>query len=283
MENLKRLIVVLGPTGSGKSNLAVKLAKKFNGEVISADSRQIYKGMDIGTGKITKKEMEGIPHHLIDVVSPKRRFTVTQYRNLALRAINKIFKKNKIPVLCGGTGFYIQSVVDGIVIPEVKPDWKLRKKLEKKSVKELHKLLKKLDPERAKSIDKFNPRRVIRAIEIIMKTGKPIPELKKNPLPYSVLIIGLKLTKNELEKRIKQRVEKMIKLGLEKEAKKFLAPIIGYQEWSLPNPKDLIIQHTIQYAKRQMTWFKKDKRIIWLKTQKEAEKLTKKFLQNISH
>ncbi len=283
MENLKRLIVVLGPTGSGKSNLAVKLAKKFNGEVISADSRQIYKGMDIGTGKITKKEMEGIPHHLIDVVSPKRRFTVTQYRNLALRAINKIFKKEKLPILCGGTGFYIQSVIDGITIPEVKPDQLLRFNLNKLNIKELFRKLKKIDPERAKIIDRNNPRRLIRAIEIVMKTGKPIPELKKNPLPYPVLMVGLRLPKNELKARIGQRVEKMIKLGLEKEARKFLVPIIGYQEWSLPNPKDLIIQHTIQYAKRQMTWFKKDKRIIWLKTQKEAKKLTKKFLQNISH
>ena len=283
MENLKRLIVVLGPTGSGKSSLAVKLAKKFNGEVISADSRQIYKGMDIGTGKITKKEMEGIPHHLIDVVSPKRRFTVTQYRNLALRAINKIFKKEKLPILCGGTGFYIQSVIDGITIPEVKPDQLLRFNLNKLNIKELFRKLKKIDPERAKIIDKNNPRRLIRAIEIVMKTGKPIPELKKNPLPYPVLMVGLRLPKNELKARIGQRVEKMIKLGLEKEARKFLVPIIGYQEWSLPNPKDLIIQHTIQYAKRQMTWFKKDKRIIWLKTQKEAKKLTKKFLQNISH
>ena len=128
MEN-KKLIVILGPTASGKSELAVRLAKKFNGEIVSADSRQVYKGMDIGTGKITKKEMQGIPHYLLDVASPKRRFTVVQYRKLALKAINKILKKVHVPFLCGGTGFYIQAVVDGIVIPEVRPDWRLRSDL----------------------------------------------------------------------------------------------------------------------------------------------------------
>ncbi|OGZ22682.1 MAG: hypothetical protein A3A08_00215 [Candidatus Nealsonbacteria bacterium RIFCSPLOWO2_01_FULL_41_9] len=197
---------------------------------------------------------------------------------MAIAAINKIQKKNKIPILCGGTGFYIQAVADGILIPEVKPDWKLRKKLEKKSAKELYKMLKKLDPSRAKNIDKNNPRRLIRALEIVMKTKKAVPALKKNPLPYPILILGVKLSKKNLQERIKKRVDKMIKLGLEKEAKKFPLPVIGYQEWSLPNPKDSIIRHTIQYAKRQMTWFKRDTRIHWVKNYREAEKLIKKFL-----
>ena len=278
MENSK-LIVIVGPTASGKSELAVKLAKRFNGEVVSADSRQVYRGMDIGTGKITKKEMRGIPHYLIDVTSPKRRFTVTQYRKLAVLAINKIFKKNKIPILCGGTGFYIQAVIDGIAIPQVKPDWQLRKKLDKKSLKELYQQLLKLDPRRAGSIDKNNPRRLIRALEIVLKTKKTIRALEKNPLPYPVLMIGVKLSKNELQKRIQKRVNKIIKQGLEKEAKKFPLPIIGYQEWSSPNPKDLIIRHTLQYAKRQMTWFKKDKRIKWVKNYQQAEKLVKNFFR----
>ena len=230
---LKKLIVILGPTASGKSELAIKLAKKlapyqtedsgagFNGEIISADSRQVYKGMDIGTGKVTpdtnpalyvasnyfsmprerdstgqakKKDIftyKGIPHYCIDVASPKRRFTVVQYRKLALKAINKIHKKGKIPILCGGTGFYIQAVVDGVVIPEVPPDWELRKKLEKKLVEELYKILKKLDPKRAKTIEKKNKRRLIRALEIVKKIG-PVPILKKKPLPYPVLMIGIK-------------------------------------------------------------------------------------------
>lgn len=131
-QKLPKLIVILGPTASGKTDLAIKLAKKFNGEIVSADSRQIYKGMDIGTGKATKKERQDIQHYLLDVASPKRNFTVTQYKKLALRAINKIQKKWKIPFLVGGTGFYIQTVIDGILIPEVPPDWKLRKKIRKK-------------------------------------------------------------------------------------------------------------------------------------------------------
>jgi len=187
----KKLIVILGPTASGKSEMAIKLAKRFNGEIISADSRQVYKEMDIGTGKLTKKEMKGIPHYLLDVASPKRRFTVVQYRKLALKAIEKIFKKGKIPILCGGTGFYIQAVIDGLVIPEVPPDWKLRKKLEKKSVKELFNQLEKIDPQRAKTIEPKNKRRLIRALEIVKKIG-PVPILKKQPLPYPVLMIGIK-------------------------------------------------------------------------------------------
>ena len=132
---MKKLIVILGPTASGKNRPVIRLAKKYNGEIISADSRQVYKGMDIGSGKITKKEMAGIPHYLLDVANPKRKFTVAQYQKLALKAIKNIQNKEKMPILVGGTGFYIQSVVDGIIIPEVKPDWKLRKKLEKKSNK----------------------------------------------------------------------------------------------------------------------------------------------------
>lgn len=215
---LKKLIVILGPTASGKSELAIKLAKKlapyqtegsgagFNGEIVSADSRQIYKEMDIGTGKITKKEMKSIPHYLLDVASPKRRFTVVQYRKLALKAINKIFEKGKVPILCGGTGFYIQAVVDGVVIPEVPPDWELRKKLEKKSVDELYKILKKLDPQRAKTIEKKNPRRLIRAIEIVLKTKKPVPPLKFNPLPYPVLMLGIKRPKKRIETKNKKKI-----------------------------------------------------------------------------
>lgn len=275
---IEKVIVIVGPTASGKSELAVKLAKKFKGEIVSADSKQVYRGLDIGTGKIMKKEMQAVPHHLLDVVSPKRKFTVLQYQRLARQAIEKILKKGKLPILCGGTGFYIQAAVDGIIIPEVPPDWKLRRKLEKKSAKELYQLLKKQDPNRAKTIEKRNPRRLIRAIEIAKEIGR-VPQLKKNPLPYPVLMLGIKLSKEELKKRIIKRVEKMIEMGLEKEAKKFPLPIIGYQEWRFSNPKDLIIQHTIQYTKRQMTWFKKDKRIHWIKNYQEAKKLAKPFLQ----
>jgi len=292
-----KLITILGPTASGKSELAVRLAQKFNGEIISADSRQVYKGMDIGTGKVRKKEMKGIPHYLLDVANPKRRFTVAQYRKLAVNAINKIFKKRKLPILCGGTGFYIQAIVDGIIIPEVPPDWRLRKKLEKKSVKELYHILKKLDPRRAKTIEKDNPRRLIRAIEVVMKTKKPVPVLKINPLPYPVLIIGIKKEKKELSSLIKRRLLKRLRKGMIAEVKRlknsglswkrleefgleyryiaqYLQRKIKYNEML-----EKIQKESEQFAKRQMTWFKRDKRIKWIKKQPKAEKLVKEFLE----
>jgi len=295
MEN-KKLIVILGPTASGKSELAVRLAKKFNGEIVSADSRQVYKGMDIGTGKITKKEMQGIPHYLLDVASPKRRFTVVQYRKLALKAINKILKKVHVPFLCGGTGFYIQAVVDGIVIPKVPPDWKLRKELEKKTVKELFNQLKKLDLQRAKTIEPKNKRRLIRALEIFKKIG-PVPILKKKPLPYPVLRIGIKKEKNELSLLIRRRFLKWLKRGLIKEVKNLKKSGLSWKKiedfgihyrviarylQNKINYEGMIEKSIIElqnYAKRQMTWFKRDKRIHWVKNYNKAEKIIKKFLE----
>lgn len=293
----KKLIVILGPTASGKSGLAVRIAKKVNGEVISADSRQVFKGMDIGTGKISKEEMKGIPHYLLDVADPKRKFSVAQYKKLALSAINKILKKGKIPIICGGTGFYIQTVIDGITIPEVKPDWKLRRKLEKKSVENLYKILRKIDSKRAKTIDRKNPRRLIRAIEIVIKTKKPVPVFKKNPLPYPVLMIGVRKEKEELKKLIRKRLLKRLKNGMIAEIKKlrkdgaswkrleefgleykwiafYLQRKTKYKEMLEKLQKD--IEH---FAGRQMTWFKKDLRIKWIKDKKTAEKLTNRFLK----
>lgn len=294
----KKLIIILGPTASGKSDLAVRLAKKINGEIVSADSRQVYRGMDIGTGKITEKEMQGIPHHLLNVTSPERRFTVVQYQKLALSAIKKIFKKGKIPILCGGTGFYIQAIVDGIVIPHVLPDWRLRKKLEKKSPAELYQILKKLDPGRAKTIEKKNPRRLIRALEIVIKTKKPVPKLEKNPISYPVLMLGVKKSSQELAACIKLRLKKRLKHGMITEVRKlrktglswrklddfgleyrwisrYLRKKITYCEMIEKLQKD--IEH---YSKRQMTWFGRDSRIKWVKNYRQTEKLTKKFLEN---
>jgi len=291
---MNKLIAIVGPNASGKTGLSIKLAKKFNGEIVSADSRQIYKGMDIGTGKITKKEMQGIPHYLLDIASPKSRFTVSQYQKLALKAIKKIQKKIKIPFLVGGTGFYIQSVVDGIVIPEVKPDWKLRKKLEQKSAEELFSELKKLDPKRAEDIDRYNKRRLIRALEIIIKTKKPVPPIKKAS-KFDVLIIGVKKDFKKLKKLIEERLQKRLKQGMIAEVQKlkrsgvswkrleefgleykyialYLQKKLSYQEMVEKLQKE--IEH---YAKRQMTWFKRDKRIKWIENYTEAEKDVKKF------
>lgn len=295
--HLPKLIVILGPTASGKSDLAIKLAKKFNGEIVSADSRQVYREMDIGTGKVTKKEMGGIPHYLLDVVSPRKKFTAAKYQKLALEAINKIIKRREFPFLVGGTGLYIQAVVDNIQFPRVSSQKELRKRLEKKSEKELFRIYKNLDPKGAMFIDKENKRRLIRAIEVCRVTGKSFWNQRKKEKPlFDVFEIGIKLPKKELEKRVSKRVKKMIKIGLEKEVKNLVRKYswkipalqtIGYQEWkeyfnkknNLKEVEKRIIQNTKKFTKRQITWFKRDKRIKWIRNYKEAEKLVNNFLK----
>ena len=295
----QKLIVILGPTASGKTDLSLKLAKKFNGEIISADSRQVYKEMDIGTGKITKKEMKGIPHYLLDIASPKRKFSVAQYQKLALKTIDKILEKEKIPFLVGGSPLYIYSLIEGWIFPKLKPDWKLRKKLDKKSSQELFDILKKKDPRRAKKIEQKNKRRLIRAIEIAEKLGK-VPLLKKN-IQFEYLLIGIKKSKEELENLIRKRLLKRFRQGMVKEIEelkkdglswkrlenlgleyrwiaRYLQNKINYQEMVENLQKD-----TEHFAKRQMTWFKKDKRIKWIpfaqNHYKWSEKLIRKFLE----
>ena len=299
---IKRIIVILGPNASGKSSLSIKLCLWLNqvktkkklktegAEIISADSRQVYKGLDIGSGKITKKETKGVLHHLIDVVSVKKIFTVTDYKKLALKKIEELHKKNKLPVIVGGTGFYIQVITDKIIIPEVKPDWKLRKSLERESPKELYSQLLKLDKKRAKSIDKDNPRRLIRAIEIVLKTGSPIPPIKSSA-SFDVLKIGIKKPKEELKRLIEKRLKKRLKEGMIKEVENlhkskvswkrleelgleyryialYLQKKISYNEMVKKLQKEIE-----KYAKRQMTWFKKDKKIIWIENLKEIKRI----------
>lgn len=295
MEN--KLIVILGPTASGKSDLAVKLAKKYNGEIISADSRQVYKGLDIGSGKITKSQMYGIPHYLLDVANPKRKFSVAQFQTLAFKKIKEIQKRGHVPFLVGGTGFYIQSVVDGLILPEVKPNWKLRKILEKKSTGQLFSMLKKLDSTRAKAIDAKNPHRLIRAIEINLGTGKPVPKLPSRSLGEGgTLQIGITKSQDALKKAIHKRLHKRLKGGMVTEVKKlhnngvswkrleelgleyryiaqYLQGKIDYQE--MTNSIQIESEH---FAKRQMTWFKRDSRIHWIKNKKEPKKLIEDFL-----
>lgn len=291
------MIVVVGPNASGKSELAVALAKKFNGEVVSADSRQVYAGLNIGAGKITKKEMAGIKHHLLDVASPRAVFTVTRYRKLALAAIADIQKRRKTPILCGGTGFYIQAVIDGILIPAVKPDWKLRRELEQKTAAQLFLMLKKLDPRRAKNIDAKNPRRLIRAIEIVKTTQKPVPELKKNPLSYPILIMGVKKSERELKRLIAKRTQKRIKTGMIAETARLKNSGLSWQKLedfgleyraaarflqkkiTREQMIGIINKEDWQYAKRQMTWFARDKRVNWIKTKPQAIKLAQKYLK----
>ncbi len=290
-----KIIVILGPTASGKSDLAVQLAKKFEGEIISADSRQVYKGLDIGSGKITQKEMRGVPHHLLDVADPKRKFSVSRFQKLANKKIQEIQKHGKVPFLVGGTGFYIQSIVDGIVLPEVKPNPGLRQKLSQKTPPELFAVLQKLDPRRASTIDAKNPHRLIRAIEIATATKKPIVPLNSQP-EFSSLQIGIRKPPEDLTKAIHKRLLKRLpgmitevkklqkgglswnrleELGLEyRFVAQYLQKKISKQEMVDRLQKE--IEH---YAKRQMTWFKRDQRIHWVTNMAEANKLTQRFLK----
>ena len=294
-----KLLVILGPTSSGKSNLAVEAAKRFNGEIVSADSRQVYKKLDIGTGKITKREMHGVPHYLLDVVGAKERFSVAEYQQMATKAIEYIEKRGKLPILCGGTGFYIDSITKGIIIPEVKENKSLREELSKETANELFEILSKLDPKRATKIDPKNSVRLIRAIEIAKELGS-VPKLKKQKSKYDILQLGLSIDREPLLKRVTERFEKRLKIGMIKEAEnlhkkgltwkrmnelgleyrslaKFLKGEITKDEL-----KKEIVDGSMDYAKRQMTWFKRDKNIKWFPFE-QKEKILKeveKFLNN---
>lgn len=289
----QQILVIVGPTASGKSALAVKLAKKLNGEVISADSRQVYEGLDIGSGKITRKEMRGVPHHLLDVASPKRVFTVARYQKLARQKIKEIITRGKLPIICGGTGFYIQSIVDDLVLPAVKPDRKLRAQFGQKKPEELFKILKRIDPARVKNIDKNNPRRLIRAIEIARILGK-VPKLVNKPQHKNVVIIGLNPPAERLKKLTRKRLEQRMKNGLIEEVAKLRKNGLS---WKRLNELGLEYRHVAlylqqkisreemtlalsgaiwHYAKRQLTWFKRDPRIKWCVETKQAERLALK-------
>lgn len=296
---LSKMVVILGPTTSGKSDLAVKLAKKFKGEIISADSRQVYKGLNIGTGKITRKEMSKIPHHLLNVASPKRQFSVSEYKRLAEKVMGKILNKERLPIICGGTGLYIDALLGKINIPEVPPNSKLRKQLEKKSLAELFKILQKLDPRRAEEIDHKNPRRLVRAIEIAKTLGPRSAKAPQgNALKYNALKIGIQIPKEELRKRINRRLKDRIKKGMVDEARKLHTKGLSYKrmrELGLEYRRladffenkitkvelvSILEKEIWQYAKRQMQWFKRDQEIIWLPPKvKDIEKEVSKFLK----
>lgn len=275
-----KILVILGPTATGKSDLAVKLAKKLNGEVISADSRQVYKGMDLGSGKITKKEMRGLPHHLLDVANPKRVFSVAQFKKLAEKKIAEILKRKRLPIICGGTGFYIDTLVNDLNYPKVKPNKKLRAQLEKKTAPELFKILKKLDPTRAKNIDGHNKVRLIRAIEIAKSLGG-VPKIKSGQ-PYDATYIGLDLPDLALQERIRARLKRRLGAGMVAEVAGLYKSGVSYRRLeslgleykncalflqkriSKNEMIENILKESFQYAKRQRTWFKRNKNIKWL-------------------
>jgi tRNA dimethylallyltransferase len=276
-----KIIVVVGPTASGKSDLAIKMACNLNGEIISADSRQVYRGMNIGTGKVTKREQGLAPHYLIDIASPSRQFTVSQFKKLADKKIAEIIRRNRIPIICGGTGFYIDTLLNNLDLPNVSPNKKLRAKLEKQSAEHLFDQLMRLDHERAKTIDAKNKRRLIRALEIIHATKKPIPNIAKSG-KYNAYWLGITWPKEMLARRIKQRLDRRFKQGMIAEVKKLKKSGISWKRlydfgleyrWvslylqnkiTLQEMKDNLYHAIVQYSKRQMTWFKRNKNIHWI-------------------
>lgn len=293
-----KLIVIVGPTASGKTELSIKLAKKYNGEIVSADSRQIYREMDIGTAK--PLDLQGIPHHLLNIKNPNQPYTVAEYKIDAIKAIKDIQKRGKLPIMIGGTGLYIKAVVENLDIPKIKANPLLRKKIEEEAEKfgldYVFKKLIKLDPEAAYIIDPKNPRRVIRALEITLLTKKPFSQQRKSgKLLFDILEIGISAPNEKLKEKINLRADEMIKTGLVEEVENLTKKYgnqqafdaIGYREIIeyLKNKKTLeqalseIKMNTWHYAKRQLTWFRADKKINWIKTSAEAEKLIENFFK----
>lgn len=290
-----KLIVILGPTASGKTDLSIKLAKRFNGQIISADSRQIYKYMDLGTGKITKSQMQGIKHYMLDIIKPDQKYSVGQFKKDATLCIKKVIKAKKLPMLVGGSAMYLYSIINGQEFPETVVDWDKRKTLEEKPLDELSEILKKLDINRFNTIQKENKRRVIRAIEIAEQLGS-VPQIKNNP-EFDCLIIGIKKDGNNLRQAIKKRILKRIKQGMIDEVKalhdKKRIPWEKLDEFGLEYrwiakylqnqiSKDEMLMHLEadiwRFSKHQMSWFNKDKNIRWINKASNAKKLINAFL-----
>ena len=303
LKKLPKILAIVGPTATGKSDWAVFLAKKFNGEVISADSRQVYKGMDLGSGKISKKEMQGVKHYLLDVASPKAAsYNVTKFKAAAEKAIAHILKNKKLPIICGGTGFWVDALCNNQAFSEVPPNKSLRLKLSKESTEKLFAMLSKLDPKRAKNIDSKNKRRLIRALEIIQFSKGPAYSNFKNPAKYKTLYIGLDMLDEELMQKISKRLDLRLKKGMIKEIQRlhkegvswktlenfgleyrFVAEFLQ-KKISKEQMKELLLIAVKKYAKRQRTWFKRNKEIHWLDPNKKSSLLkatskTKSFLK----
>jgi tRNA dimethylallyltransferase len=291
-----KTIFITGPTAGGKSNLAIYLAKKFNGEIINADSRQVYKYLDVGSGKVSKKEMNEVPHHLLSIAHPKRNYSLGRWLRDVHKAVRKIIKKGKVLIFCGGTILYLRAIKEGWVLPEVKPNYKLRKELEKKTNEELYKEIKKLDPQRAKNLDPRNKRRLIRALEIIYALGK-VPKIKKEP-KYEVLILSPKVDKEKLFKKIKRRLLKRVP-GIIREIKKLRRIGLSYKriisfgleyKWfglyvlqnEPPRLRDFINlchKDILRFAKRQIRELRKIEGMVYVKSKKEAVRVVENFLK----
>jgi tRNA dimethylallyltransferase len=301
-----KLIVIVGPTAVGKTALAIELGQLINGEIISADSVQIYKYLDIGSAKPTISEQKKITHHLIDIIEPDVPFSVADYQKLAKVKIKEINAKNKIPILVGGTGLYVQSVIDDYDFSKEEGNYEFREQLKRISLEKgndfLYEKLKKVDPVSASKIHKNDVKRIIRALEVYYKTGKRISEVKDKRYtssPYDLIFFGLRLPRDELYRKIDLRVDQMIEEGLLEETKKLLnlgysdklnsMQSLGYKEMIqyLKGELDwdeaisLLKRNTRRFAKRQLTWFKRDKRIIWIDKSKNIKEDTYKMLEII--
>lgn len=286
----ENLFILIGPTAIGKTDLSIDLAKKFNGEIISADSMQIYKYMNIGTAKVTRDEMEGVPHHLIDFIYPDEEYTVSNYQRDASKLITEINARNKLPMVVGGTGLYINSLVYNLNFARVAPDENYRLELEELADKDgdnnIHDMLRKIDPKSSNSISVNDRKRVIRALEIYKVTGKTMSEhnenFRKEVDKYNLSMICLNMDRKKLYDRINRRVDIMIESGLLDEVKDILGKGydkdlvslkgIGYKEIIMYLENELSLEEAIEkikqasrnYAKRQLTWFRRDKRIKWV-------------------
>lgn len=281
----KPIIILTGPTAAGKTKASIELAQKIGGEIISADSMQVYREMDIGTAKITPEEMQGVPHHLVDILPVEEPFHVYEFQQLAKQSLEKIYENGHIPIVVGGTGFYIQALLYDVQFQEEREENKYRKKLEKIAEKEgaevLHKRLEEVDPESAGAIHKNNVKRVIRALEYYEETGIPISahnkEQRQNESPYNFLYVVLTMDRKKLYDRINRRVDQMEEQGLAEEVTKLheagygkgltSMQAIGYKEWfpyfegkcSEEEVIEQIKKDTRHFAKRQLTWFRRER------------------------
>lgn len=285
------LILIVGPTAVGKTEIAIQLAERFNGEIVSADSRLFYRGMDIGTAKPSLEEQARVPHYLIDIANPDEILSLAVFQQKATEAIADIHKRNKLPFLVGGTGQYIRAVTQGWTPPEVKPDERLRDALEKmkeeRGLNWLHDKLRGLDPDAAEKIDPRNFRRTIRALEVIMTTGKKFSEQRgQGESPYHLITIGLTRPREELYRRVDERIESMFANGLMDEVKSLIArgyspslptmSAIGYRECAQALEGKITVEEAIQFARRatrvyvrrQANWFKEsDPNILWFRVE----------------
>ncbi len=308
-ERKPKVVAVVGPTASGKSDLALELAIKFNGEVVSADSRQIYRGLNLTSGKVpgswrrmgVKRRFiyQNIPHHMTDMISPRKHFTVQKFRKKAGKAIAEVIRRDKLPVVEGGSGFYIDVLLHDIDIPEVPPNRRLRRELEKLDDKALLNRLSALDANTAKRIDRHNRHRVIRAIEIIVTTHSPIPEIQLKNLQqsrYDLLKIGISPQADELKRRINSRLHRRLKEGMVEEVRGLRRKRLSWQrleelglefryiarhlrgELTYDEMTAVLKTQSWRYAKRQITWFKRDKNIIWISNPAKAVPLVRDFL-----